>query len=44
MAGRLVVVTSNKAVFQGKGFSCETGGTWTKEKESHLEHIALYQQ
>ena len=40
MASRLVVVTPDKSVLEGMGFSCETGGNWSsKEKESKVLHL-----
>ena len=49
MASCLVVVTPDKFVLQRMGFSCETGGDWSKRVESrkkeskvlHLNHMAF---
>ena len=34
MANPLVVVTPDKPVLQGMGFSCETGGNWSSREKS----------
>ena len=40
VASRLVVITPDKPMHQGMGFSCETRGNWSsREKELKVLHL-----